>query len=89
MDFVIGLLIWLVFGLAAGWLARALFSAVETSSTLTLTFGVLGALVGGMLGVSGYVFHDPDPLRVGGLIGALAGALFFAFLYHYTARKAL
>lgn len=88
MEFVIGILVWIIFGLVAGWLARAFYGA-ETIPALTFIFGVSGALVGGMLGVSGYIFHEPDPLRLGGLIGALMGAFFFAFLYHFTARKAL
>jgi uncharacterized membrane protein YeaQ/YmgE (transglycosylase-associated protein family) len=56
---------------------------------MTLIFGVCGAFIGGMLGTSAYVHHDPLPLRLGGLIGAALGALIFSWLYHLMARKAV
>lgn len=89
MEYVVGLLIWIVIGLAAGLLARTTYGAAKATRSLTLIFAVSGALVGGMLGVAAYVFHDPAPLRIGGVIGAALGGLFFAYLYHFTARKAL
>jgi hypothetical protein len=42
-----------------------------------------------MLGMSGYIFHSPTPLRLGGLLGATLGAVGFTFIYHFIARKAL
>lgn len=89
MDFVVGFLVWLALGLVGGWVARTAYGAVETTVALTFIFGILGAFIGGMLGTSAYVFHDPTPLRTGTLIGAALGALFFSLLYHYMARKAL
>jgi uncharacterized membrane protein YeaQ/YmgE (transglycosylase-associated protein family) len=88
MAFVTGFLIWLVFAVIAGTLVRMLYRTPGTSGGLTFTFAIFGALVGGMLGVSPYVYHNPTPMRVGALIGAVAGALFFSWLYHFIARKA-
>ena len=88
MDFVIGFAIWIVIGLVAGFLMRG-YRAAGTEAWLTVLFGVLGAFVGGMLGTSAHVFHDATPLRLGGILGALVGAIFFSFLYHFIARKAL
>lgn len=88
MSFVVGFLIWLAFALLAAFVVRATYAA-EAPQALTFVFAILGAFIGGMLGVSPYVFHDPVPLRIGGLIGAAAGALFFAYLYHFMARKAV
>jgi adenylate cyclase len=34
-------------------------------------------------------FNDPVPIRAGGIIGGVAGALFFPFLYHFIARNAV
>lgn len=89
MEYVVGLLIWTAIGLVAGALARMTYAADAAGAALTFIFAVSGALVGGMLGVSAYVFHDPEPLRVGGIIGAIVGSLFFAYLYHFAARRAL
>lgn len=88
MAFAGGFGVWLIIGLAAGFLMRS-YRAPATELVLTLTFGVFGAFIGGMLGTSPYIHHDPTPLRLGGLLGATLGALFFTFLYHFTARRAI
>lgn len=89
MTFVTGFLIWLVIGIGGGLLVRAVYRGPTTTAFLTLFFGVAGAFIGGMLGVSAYVTHDPTPLRLGGLLGAVLGALLFPFIYNLVARKAL
>ncbi len=89
MAFVTGFLIWLVFAVIAGALVRALFRAPGTSGALTFIFAIFGAFIGGMLGVSAYVYHEPYPTRVGALVGAVAGALVFSGMYHFVARKAV
>ena len=88
MDFIIGFAIWIVIGIVAGTLMRG-YRAAGTEGWLTVLFGVLGAFVGGMLGTSAHIFHDATPLRIGGLLGAVLGAIFFSFLYHFIARKAV
>jgi uncharacterized membrane protein YeaQ/YmgE (transglycosylase-associated protein family) len=89
MRYVIGFVIWIVIGLVIAAVVRVIARAAETSAPVTFIFGIFGAFVGGMLGVSGYVFHDPAPVRFGGILGALLGAAFFTSLYHYMARKAV
>jgi uncharacterized membrane protein YeaQ/YmgE (transglycosylase-associated protein family) len=89
MEFVTGFLIWLALGLIAGFLARATYRAAGTTTLLTVLFGVFGAFIGGMLGMSAYIFHNPVPIRPGGILGAALGALFFSYLYHFVARKAV
>lgn len=89
MDFITGFLIWLAMGVVAALLVRAVYRAAGTAMALTLAFGVLGAFIGGMLGVSGYIYHDPTPMRFGALLGAGLGGLFFPFLYHLIARRAV
>jgi len=87
MDFIAGFAVWIAIGLVAGFLARTFYRAADVVTGLTLLFGVFGAFIGGMLGTAAYVHHAPLPLRVGGLIGATAGALFFSTLYHFIAKK--
>jgi uncharacterized membrane protein YeaQ/YmgE (transglycosylase-associated protein family) len=89
MTFLVGFLVWIALGIVAGFIITLVYKAAATEAWLTIVFGVLGAFIGGMLGTSPYIFHDPAPLRFGSLLGALVGATFFTFLYHFIARKAL
>ena len=89
MTFIVGFLVWIAFGVVAGLIMPRAFKTAATVPLLTVVFGIFGAFIGGMLGTSPYVFHDPTPLRIGSLIGAFLGATFFTFLYHFIARKAI
>lgn len=89
MAYVIGFAIWLVIGVIAALVMRTIYAAAATARWLTLAFGIFGAFVGGMLAASGYVYHQPTPLRIGALLGAVLGSLFFTFLYHLVARKGI
>ena len=100
MTFVVGFLVWAALGVLAGVIMPRLQPSAThnrknrdvnwlggTEGWLTVVFGIFGAFIGGMLGTSPYIFHDPTPLRVGSLIGALLGAIFFTFIYHFIDRK--
>lgn len=89
LDFIIGFAVWLAIGVVAGFVVLTVYKAAATEAWLTIVFGVLGAFVGGMLGSAAHIFHDATPLRLGGLLGAVVGAAFFSFLYHFIARKAV
>lgn len=89
MTYVTGFLVWLVVALLAGFALRLFYRAPTTTLALTLFFAISGAAIGGMLGVASYVTHDPSPLRFGGVLGAVLGAVLFPFMYHLVARKAL
>ena len=89
MAFLTGFAVWLAIGLGSGFLMRTVYRAAATVFVMTITFGIFGAFIGGMLGTSPYIHHDPLPLRVGGVLGAALGSLFFTWLYHFTARKAI
>lgn len=87
MTFATGIVLWIAIGIGAGLLFRTFYRGPTTTVFLALCFGAFGALVGGMLGVAGYVTHDPSPLRFGGLLGAVLGAVLFSFIYSAVARK--
>lgn len=89
MTFAVGFLVWIAFGVVAGLIMGRAYRAAATVPLLTVVFGVFGAFIGGMLGTSPYIFHDPTPLRLGSLVGALLGSVFFTFIYHFIARKAI
>lgn len=87
--FIIGIAVWIALGLAAGFAAFFFFRGPTTTLIMGLTLGAFGAFIGGMLGMSPYIHHAPLPLRLGGLIGATAGAIFFSVTYHFIAKKAI
>lgn len=86
MAYVIGFAIWIVIGIVAAFVVRTVYAAEGTAAWLTFAFGIFGAFVGGMLAASGYVYHDPTPLRIGSLAGAVLGSFMFTYLYHLVAR---
>lgn len=87
MQFILGFVVWAVLGILAGLAVTRMYKAAATEPVVTVVFGIFGAFIGGMLGNAAHVFHDANPLRIGGLIGALMGSIFFTALYHYVARK--
>jgi uncharacterized membrane protein YeaQ/YmgE (transglycosylase-associated protein family) len=87
--FIVGFAVWIVFAVIAGFAVRNFYHADGTIGSLTFVFAFFGAFIGGMLGTSPYIFHDPTPMRLGALIGAAAGAVTFSFMYHFIARKAV
>ncbi|MEX1182720.1 MAG: hypothetical protein WEF86_05760 [Gemmatimonadota bacterium] len=84
----IGLAVWVAIGVIVGLVMNAAYRGPETTPLMTVVFGFFGAIIGGMLAMSAYIFHDPAPLRFGGLLGATLGASFFTFVYHFIAKKA-
>ncbi|HSJ26364.1 MAG TPA: hypothetical protein VK929_16915 [Longimicrobiales bacterium] len=89
MEFIMGFIVWTAIGLVGGFALNNFYRGPETSLFITLVFGFFGAFIGGMLAMSGYIFHAPTPLRIGGLFGAALGAVGFTFMYHFIARKAI
>jgi uncharacterized membrane protein YeaQ/YmgE (transglycosylase-associated protein family) len=89
MTFIAGFAVWIALSLIAGFLVRMFVRAPHTETWLSFVFAFFGAFIGGMLGNAGYVHHDPNPLRIGGLIGAFVGALAATAIYHVAARKAV
>lgn len=89
MGFIIGFAVWITIGIVAGLVLNAAYCGPQTTQLMTVVFGVFGAFIGGMLGMSAYIFHAPQPLRFGGLLGATLGALGFTFIYHFIAKKAI
>jgi uncharacterized membrane protein YeaQ/YmgE (transglycosylase-associated protein family) len=82
---VVNILVWCVFGLLAGLVARFIGSEGERSDptgiALTIILGIAGAVVGGYL--SSLLFNwDINSFSVAGFAVAVGGALLLLFLYH-------
>ncbi|MEO5510006.1 MAG: hypothetical protein ABIV28_04240 [Longimicrobiales bacterium] len=87
MNYIIGFAVWITIGVVIAVVMRMFYKVAGAESWLTFVFGFFGAFIGGMLGTAGYVHHDPNPFRFGGMLGALLGALFFTACYHFTEDK--
>lgn len=78
----------LVFGLIAGFIARALVPGDDSMSIgATLVLGIVGSFIGGFLGwaLFGKDF-DEGALQPSGLIGSVVGAILALLLYRMTQR---
>jgi uncharacterized membrane protein YeaQ/YmgE (transglycosylase-associated protein family) len=62
----------LVFGLAAGWVAHLLVGRGEPNWPQLFSVGIAGSFAGGLLG--SLLFGDGLELRMSGIIGSIIGA---------------
>lgn len=77
------LIIWLVIGLIAGFVARAVVPGNDSMGVVgTILLGLVGSLVGGFLGnlISGGEFPG-DLWDPAGIIGSIVGAILALFAY--------
>jgi uncharacterized membrane protein YeaQ/YmgE (transglycosylase-associated protein family) len=83
-----GLLLFIIFGLVVGFLARALMPGRQSMGLImTSVLGMVGSLLGGFVGS---MISDDDVTRVhsAGLIGSLIGALIVLALATMGSRRA-
>jgi uncharacterized membrane protein YeaQ/YmgE (transglycosylase-associated protein family) len=77
---MIGILAFLIMGLIAGFIARAVVPGRDPMGLLgTLVLGVIGALIGG------FIFGGPD--NAVGYIGAIVGAVLALLVYKLVTRN--
>ena len=76
-----GFIVWIIFGLIAGFIASRIVNKQGESFVVDLILGIIGAVVGGFLfqtfgfaPVTGFNFYS--------LIVAVVGAVVVLFLYH-------
>ncbi len=86
------ILAWIVLGLIAGAIAKAIDPAARGSGILgTLLLGIIGAFVGGMLTTlltTGKLALTAATLSVPGIIVAVLGAIIAVFVWHRIAGRA-
>lgn len=72
----------IVLGVIAGYLARALMPGRQSMGFLmTIVLGIAGALVGFFIFTELFGIGDNDKFDLGGLIGAVIGAMLLLFIY--------
>jgi uncharacterized membrane protein YeaQ/YmgE (transglycosylase-associated protein family) len=83
-----GIFAWIVLGLIAGLIARAIYPGKQPGGVVTtILLGIVGALVGGWAGrmlTGGPAYNE---LGFGGIVWAVLGSLVVLFLYTFAARK--
>ncbi len=83
-----GLLLFVVFGLVVGFLARAILPGRQSMGmVMTAILGMVGSLLGGFVG-SMISDHDVTRVHSAGLIGSVLGALIVLALASMGGRRA-
>ena len=81
-----GIIAWLIVGLLAGAIARALVPGPDPMGLLgTMLLGLVGSLIGGLIG-NLFVSGDQD-LTPAGLIGSILGAVIALLVYRAATRR--
>ena len=85
------ILAWIVLGLIAGAIAKAIYPGYQSGGILgTLILGIVGAFVGGSLYnllTTGSLAITASGLTIGGIVVAVIGAIIALFVYYSLARR--
>jgi uncharacterized membrane protein YeaQ/YmgE (transglycosylase-associated protein family) len=85
------ILAWIVLGLIAGAIAKAVYPGNQSNSILgTMLLGIVGAFVGGSLYnllTSGTLALTASGLSIGGIVVAVIGAIIALAIYYAFARR--
>jgi uncharacterized membrane protein YeaQ/YmgE (transglycosylase-associated protein family) len=83
----VGIVVWLIIGLVAGFIARALVPGRDPMGLLgTLVLGLVGSLIGGFLG--NLIFGGELELSPAGIIGSILGAIVALLIYRSVGSRA-
>ncbi len=83
-----GIIAWIIFGLIAGAIAKAIHPGKDPGGWLiTIVLGIVGAFIGGAIGV--YVLHmgDVDGFNFRSFLLAVAGAVIVLWIYSMMTRR--
>lgn len=85
------ILAWIVLGLIAGAIAKAIYPGHQGGGILgTMILGIIGAFVGGALYsflTTGTLALGAATLSIGGVVVAVLGAIIALFLYYALTRR--
>ncbi len=85
------ILAWIVLGLLAGAIAKAIYPGYQSGGILgTMLLGIIGAFVGGTLYnllTTGTLAIGAAGLSVGGVVVAVLGAIVALFIYYAATRR--
>lgn len=84
MNLLIAIVVWAVFGLICGAIARLLVPGRQSMGlVVTMLLGVIGSFVGGFLA---FLIVGGEPLQATGFIFSVIGAVIALALYLYAKR---
>ncbi|BAZ71065.1 hypothetical protein NIES4106_58620 (plasmid) [Fischerella sp. NIES-4106] len=87
------ILAWIVLGLIAGAIAKAIYPGHQGGGILgTIVLGIIGAFVGGSLGVffaTGRFALAATSLSIPGILVAVLGAIIAVFVWNALTRRAV
>ncbi len=87
------ILAWIVLGLIAGAIAKAVYPGHQSGGILgTMLLGIVGAFVGGSLYTvltTGTLALTAAGLSLGGILVAVLGAVVALFIYYAIARRSV
>lgn len=87
------ILAWIVLGLIAGAIAKAIYPGYQSGNILgTMILGIVGAFVGGTLYeflTTGTLTLTAASLSLGGILVAVLGAVVALFLYYALIRRSV
>lgn len=85
------ILAWIVLGLIAGAIAKAIYPGQQGGGILgTMILGIIGAFVGGSLYsllTTGTLAVSAAGLSIGGIVVAVLGAIVALFIYYAATRS--
>jgi uncharacterized membrane protein YeaQ/YmgE (transglycosylase-associated protein family) len=90
---IMNIIAWIVLGLIAGAIAKAIYPGHQGGGILgTILLGIIGAFVGGSLGVffsTGQFSLAASALSIPGIALAVVGALVAIFVWNLVTRSAV
>ncbi len=82
-----GIIIWLIIGLLAGFIARAVVPGPDPMGLIgTLVLGLIGSLIGGLVG--NLLAGGDFALEPAGIIGSILGAVVALLVYRMLGSRA-
>lgn len=83
-----GILAWIIFGLIAGAIAKAIMPGTQGGNWLiTIILGIIGAFVGGAIGTYVLGWGDVTGFNFKSFLLAVGGALIVLWLYGMATRR--
>ena len=89
---LISIIVWLIVGFIAGYLAKLIMPGPDGGGVLaTIVLGIVGAIVGGWLGRSFFDNNaaNSDGFSIMGLVFAVIGALIVLAIYRLVTGRSL